>query len=223
MIPIKDHNPTHRTPWVNIAIIIANVAAFFYELSLGAHLEGFFASFGVVPADVLLAFSEHRYADGAVPFLTSMFLHGGWLHLGGNMLYLWVFGDNIEDKLGHGRYLVFYLLCGLAASILHVAIDPLSTIPTVGASGAISGVLGGYLLLFPRARVVTVIPIFLFIQLAELPALIVLGFWFVIQFFNGLVSLGVETGGMGGVAWWAHVGGFLGGMILILPFKKIRW
>jgi membrane associated rhomboid family serine protease len=136
------------------------------------------------------------------------------------MLYLWIFGDNIEDKLGHGRYFAFYVLCGLAAGALHVFIDPMSGIPTVGASGAISGVLGAYLLLFPRARVLTVIPVFVFIQLAELPAVIVLGFWFVIQFFNGLVSFGYETGGMGGVAWWAHIGGFLAGLVLILPFRK---
>jgi len=138
------------------------------------------------------------------------------------MLYLWVFGDNVEDKLGHGRYLVFYLVCGLAASLLHVFIAPSSSMPTVGASGAISGVLGAYLLMFPRARVLTVIPIFFFLQFAELPALVVLGFWFVMQFFNGLISLGYETGGMGGVAWWAHVGGFVAGLILILPFRKYR-
>ena len=136
------------------------------------------------------------------------------------MLYLWVFGDNVEDKLGHGRYLSFYLLCGLAATVLHIVLDPHSTIPTVGASGAISGVLAAYLVMFPRARVITVIPIFIFLQFAELPALVVLGFWFVVQFFNGLVSLGFETGGMGGVAWWAHVGGFVAGLVLVLPFRK---
>ena len=180
----------------------------------------FFFRYGIVPTDVVTAFSGYQYLDAITPFFTSMFLHGGWLHLAGNMLYLWIFGDNIEDRLGHGRYFAFYVLCGLAAGALHVIMDPLSGIPTVGASGAISGVLGAYLVLFPRARVLTVIPVFVFIQLAELPAIIVLAFWFIIQFFNGLVSFGVETGGSGGVAWWAHIGGFLAGFLLILPFRK---
>lgn len=220
MIPLRDINPTRRRPLVNIGLIGLNVIAFFYELSLGPGLEGLFFSYGIVPTEVLTAFSGYQYIDAVTPFFTSMFLHGGWLHLAGNMLYLWIFGDNIEDNLGHGRYLVFYMICGLIAGALHVMIDPLSEIPTVGASGAISGVLGGYLLLFPRARVLTLIPVFVFIQVAELPALLVLGFWFVIQFFNGLVSLGVETGGMGGVAWWAHIGGFLAGLALIVPIRR---
>jgi membrane associated rhomboid family serine protease len=223
VIPLKDKNPTHRVPVVNIALIVANIAVFLYEVSLGPRIEQFFLTFGVVPSDIVESFTSGRFRIGAVStFLTSMFLHGGWLHLAGNMLYLWVFGDNVEDKLGHGRYLVFYVVCGLAASLLHVFIAPSSSMPTVGASGAISGILGAYLFMFPRARVVTVIPIFFFLQIAELPALVVLGFWFVMQFFNGLISLGYETGGMGGVAWWAHVGGFVAGLILILPFRKYR-
>lgn len=220
MIPIRDINPTQKKPLVNIALIVLNVVAFVYEVSLGSRVEGLFFQYGVVPADVILAFSTYQLIDGGIPFLTSMFLHGGWLHLAGNMLYLWIFGDNIEEKLGHARYLGFYVICGIVAGALHVFIDPASTIPTVGASGAISGVLGAYLLMFPRARVLTVIPVFFFIQLVELPALFVLGFWFVIQFFNGLASLGFETGGMGGVAWWAHIGGFLAGMALVAPFRK---
>ena len=223
MIPLKDKNPTHRVPVVNIALIVANIAIFLYEVSLGPRIGQFFLTFGVVPSDIVESFTSGRFRIGAVfSLFTSMFLHGGWLHLAGNMLYLWVFGDNVEDKLGHGRYLVFYLVCGLAASLLHVFIAPSSSMPTVGASGAISGILGAYLLMFPRARVVTVIPIFFFLQFAELPALVVLGFWFVMQFFSGLISLGYETGGMGGVAWWAHVGGFVAGLILILPFRKYR-
>ena len=222
MIPLRDQNPTGRRPYVNIGFIIVNVAVFLYEVSLGAGVEMVFYRFGVVPEQVVTAFSDHRYVDGIVPFMTSMFLHGGWLHVGGNMLYLWIFGDNVEDKLGHLRYFVFYGLCGLSAGVLHVALAPASGVPTVGASGAISGVLGAYLLMFPKARVLTVIPVFIFLQLAELPALFVLGFWFVIQFFNGLVSLGYETGGMGGVAWWAHVGGFVAGIVLIVPFRKFR-
>ncbi len=138
------------------------------------------------------------------------------------MLYLWVFGDNVEDKLGHIRFLFFYLLSGIAASALHIYFDPMSNIPTVGASGAISGVLGAYILMFPKARVLTLIPIFIFIQLIELPAYIVLGLWFILQFFNGILSLGYTTAGTGGVAWWAHIGGFVTGFVLAIPFKKYK-
>lgn len=207
---------------MNVSIILANVAVFIYELSLGEReLERFFLQFGVVPQYVTTALYSFDVGLATIlPLFSSMFLHGGWLHLGGNMLYLWVFGDNVEDKLGHGRYLLFYVLTGLAASFAHIAIDPLSEIPTVGASGAISGVLGAYLLMFPGARVVTLIPVFMFLQVAELPALVVLGLWFVLQFFNGLASLGYETAGMGGVAWWAHIGGFVAGLILVKPFRR---
>ncbi|MFH0989766.1 MAG: rhomboid family intramembrane serine protease [bacterium] len=165
---------------------------------------------------------KDRNPTRRIPFVSSLFLHGGWLHLGGNMLYLWIFGDNVEDKLGHGRFIVFYLLTGFSASVLHIVIDPGSAIPTIGASGAISGVLGAYLLLFPGVRVLTVIPIFIFLQFVELPALVILGFWFVMQFFNGILSLGFETSGMGGVAWWAHIGGFAAGLILVMPFRKYQ-
>ena len=224
MIPIKDRNPTHRFPIFTILIILVNIVVFLYEISLDVKaLESFFLTYGVVPFSVNGAFGQGLLDPMAVfPLLSSMFLHGGILHLGGNMLYLWVFGDNIEDKLGRGRFLAFYLLCGLAATLLHIVIDPTSTVPTVGASGAISGVLGAYLLMFPKARVVTIIPIFFFLQVAELPALIVLGFWFVIQFFNGIASLGYETAGMGGVAWWAHIGGFIVGLLFVIPLRKYR-
>lgn len=223
MIPLRDKNPTDRVPFVNISIIVLNVAAFVYELSLGPRLEVFFFQFGLVPQSFLASINSYEIITNSfTPLFTSMFLHGGWMHLGGNMLYLWIFGDNVEDKIGHGRYLLFYLLCGIAASFLHVLIDPTSTIPTVGASGAISGILGAYLIMFPRARVVTVIPIFVFLHVAELPALFVLGFWFVIQFFNGLLSLGYQTAGMGGVAWWAHIGGFVAGLVLVIPFRKFK-
>ncbi|HEX9615230.1 MAG TPA: rhomboid family intramembrane serine protease [Bacteroidota bacterium] len=222
MIPLRDHNPTRKRPYVNFGLVLVNILVFLYEVSLGSGVEPVYYKLGVVPRDVMSAFAEYRYVEGIIPFVTLMFLHGGWLHLGGNMLYLWIFGDNVEDKLGHTRYFVFYALCGLAAGILHVVLDPSSGIPTVGASGAISGVLGAYLVMFPRAKVLTLIPVFVFLQVAELPALLVLGFWFVIQFFNGLVSLGYETAGMGGVAWWAHIGGFLAGLLLILPLRKYR-
>lgn len=219
MIPIRDRNPSRRTPIFNVGLIVANVAVFLYSLSLGPGLERLYYEFGMVPADVFRALNGQRYVDGVVPLFSSMFLHAGWLHLGGNMLYLWIFGDNIEDVLGHGRFVMFYVLCGLAASALHLALAPGSTIPTVGASGAISGILGAYLVLFPKARVLTVIPVFFFLQVAELSAIIVLGFWFVIQFLNGLTTIGASDAG--GVAWWAHVGGFAAGVILILPFRGI--
>jgi hypothetical protein len=223
VIPLRDINPTRRLPVVNVAIIVANVAAFLYEVSLGPRLDAFFATYAVIPYNITALFAGPAFhVTPLASLFTSMFLHGGWLHLGGNMLYLWIFGDNVEDKMGHTRYLVFYILCGLAASIVHIIVDPLSVMPTVGASGAISGVLAAYLLMFPRARVVTVIPILVFLQVAELPALIVLGMWFVLQFFNGLVSLGYETAGMGGVAWWAHIGGFVTGFVLVIPFRKFQ-
>jgi hypothetical protein len=223
MLPLRDKNPTHRTPVVNIVLIVANIAAFLYEISLGANLERFFLQYGLVPRFFLESLQSFQIVNGSiVPLFTSIFLHGGWLHLGGNMLYLWIFGDNVEDKLGHGRYFIFYIACGVVASLSHIALDPSSAVPTVGASGAISGVLAGYLIMFPKAKIVTVIPIFVFLQVAELPALVVLGFWFVIQFFNGLLSLGYHTAGMGGVAWWAHVGGFIAGLILVIPFRKFQ-
>jgi membrane associated rhomboid family serine protease len=221
MIPLRDRNPSHRIPIVNITIIAVNIVVFLYELSLGPELEQFFDRFGVVPYSFITALNSVDLGVSTfLPLFSSMFLHGGWLHLGGNMLYLWVFGDNVEDKLGHGRYIIFYLLTGIAASVAHIVIDPTSHVPTVGASGAISGILGAYLLMFPGARVVTLIPVFVFLQVAELPALIVLGMWFLLQFFNGLVSLGYETAGMGGVAWWAHIGGFVAGLLLVKPFRK---
>lgn len=222
MIPLRDKNPTHRVPIVNLGIIVVNVVVFLYELSLSEReLERFFLQFGVVPHALTTALYSFDFGVGTIlPLFSSMFLHGGWLHLGGNMLYLWVFGDNVEDKLGHGRYALFYVLTGLAASCVHVIIDPMSKIPTVGASGAISGILGAYLIMFPGARVVTLIPVFMFLQVAELPALVVLGLWFVLQFFNGIASLGYDTAGMGGVAWWAHIGGFVAGLIFVKPFRK---
>jgi membrane associated rhomboid family serine protease len=223
MIPLKDRNPTRRFPIITILLIVINILVFIYQLSLGLRLEGFYYKFSVIPSRIFDTIHSEIFRPLTIlTVFTSMFLHGGWLHLGGNMLYLWVFGDNVEDKLGHGRFLVFYLLCGVAATSLHIFIDPTSTVPTIGASGAISGVLGAYILMFPRARVLTLIPIFIFIQLAELPAFIILGFWFILQFFNGILSLGYATSGMGGVAWWAHIGGFIAGLLLVLPFRKYR-
>lgn len=228
MIPIKDDIPSKSYPIVNTTLIVLNVTAFFFELLLGDQLEFFIHQFGVIPFKYF--YSEAITIDGSVvqfsmseriiPLFTSMFLHGGWMHLIGNMLYLFIFGDNVEDRMGHFRYIVFYILCGLAGSFAHIITNPESTIPTIGASGAISGVLGAYLLLYPTARIIVIIPILFFWDIIKLPALIVLGFWFVTQLFQGTLALAVETTASGGVAWWAHIGGFAFGMIAINIFKK---
>ncbi len=228
MIPIKDDIPSRSYPIVNVTLIVINVIIFFFELSLGDNLEPFIRKFAVIP--IKYFYSGIRLNDGSVilfsleeriiPLFTSMFLHGGWLHLIGNMLYLWIFGDNVEDRMGHFRYILFYLLCGLAAAGVHIITNPESDIPTVGASGAISGVLGAYMMLYPFARVIVVIPILFFWDVVKLPALIVLGFWFVTQIFQGTLALAIETTAKGGVAWWAHIGGFVFGMLLVHIFKK---
>jgi len=180
-----------------------------------------FSTYGAVPKQILSPENIDHLKVGIVSLFTSMFLHGGILHVGGNMLYLWIFGDNVEDRLGHARFFFFYIFCGLGAALTHIILIGQSTIPMVGASGAISGVLGAYLISFPRVRLLTVIPIFIFIKLVELPAIVVLGFWFVIQFLNGYYSLqnagAVNTAG---VAWFSHVGGFVLGVLGILILKK---
>ncbi|HEY5998087.1 MAG TPA: rhomboid family intramembrane serine protease [bacterium] len=219
MIPLRDTVPTRTFPGVTVALIAANAAVFLYELSLGPEQADIFAStFGAVPAAVTGAASSAM--TGVPPLLTlvtSMFLHAGLLHLLGNMLFLWIFGNNVEDATGHLRFLVFYLACGVIAAVAHVATDPESTTKMVGASGAISGVLGAYLLLFPRARIVTLVFLGFFAQTIEIPAFFFLGFWFLLQFVSGALSLG---GAGGGVAWFAHVGGFIAGMVLLVPFKR---
>src|SRR5207302_11367872 len=222
MIPFRDNIPSRTFPLINISIIVANVLVFFYELSLGGRsLDRLITHYGIVPAAVFAwPQSDLAFAAVVVPFFTSMFLHGGWLHLIGNMWYLWIFGDNIEDRLGHFPYLIFYLLCGLGAGIVHTILNAGTAIPSVGASGAIAGVLGAYVVSYPFARVLTLIPIFVFLQVIEIPALLVLGFWFVMQFLSGTASLAVAGGNAGGVAWWAHVGGFVIGMILVGLFPR---
>lgn len=203
-------------------MILINIAAFIYELSLGRTLEDFILKFGVVPGLVVnWPETGMSFTAAILPFVTSMFLHGGWMHLIGNMWYLWIFGDNVEDRLGHFMYLVFYLLCGIGAGIVHTVLNADSFIPSVGASGAIAGVLGAYILSYPFARVLTLVPIFVFIQIIEIPAMIVLGLWFIMQFLSGtaaLVSTAATDGG--GVAWWAHIGGFVIGMVLLGLFPR---
>jgi membrane associated rhomboid family serine protease len=211
MIPLRDVIPSRTTPFVTVLLIAANAAAFLYEQSLtDRQLDRFLMTWGLVPA----AFSP-------ITLVTSMFLHGSWLHFLGNMLYLWIFGDNVEDRFGHGRYVVFYLLAGAAAAFLQTVFNPASRLPMVGASGAIAGVLGAYLVMFPHSRVLTLVPIFFFIQIIEIPAVILLGLWFLLQLASGVGSLGHGTGqDIGGVAFWAHAGGFVAGMLMVTLFRR---
>jgi membrane associated rhomboid family serine protease len=208
VIPLRDTIPSRRFPFVNLALIGLNCLCFLFELSLGDDLFSFIAIFGLVPARFHLVSTA-----GLVPLFSSMFLHSSWLHLLGNMLFLYIFGDNVEDRLGHARYLFFYLLCGVAAGLAQVYAMAGATIPMIGASGAIAGVSGAYFLFFPTARVVTLVPIFFFFEIIEIPAVVFLLLWFLMQILYG-VATGVGEGrAVGGVAWWAHVGGFLFGML----------
>jgi membrane associated rhomboid family serine protease len=221
MIPLKDINPRATTPFVTILIIVSNVVVFLYQLSLGSRGgQAFIYEFGMIPARVDLLLTGHGVTlpQALAPLFTSMFLHGGWLHIIGNMWFLWVFGDNIEDYFGHSKYLLFYLVCGIGAGLTHTLANLSSNVPAVGASGAISGVLGAYMVLYPRARVVTLIPLFIVFFTVQLPAFVILGYWFLIQFLSGLSSLGADTGG--GTAWWAHIGGFILGAVLVLASRR---
>jgi membrane associated rhomboid family serine protease len=212
VIPYKDDNPTSLFPFVTIGLIVLNCLAFAWELFGPVSGREIAYSYGAIPGNILSLTGDQPVGPVASIF-TSMFLHGGFMHLGGNMLYLWIFGNNIEDVLGHFRFLLFYLFSGVAAAYGHAIIEPLSAIPMIGASGAISGVLGAYALLFPRARIHTIIILGIFWQVIQVPALVVIGFWAVFQLLNGLMSKGLLNGG--GVAWFAHVGGFLAGILTI--------
>jgi len=216
MIPLRDSTRSHSFPIVNVTLIALNVLVFLKELSLPPqNVNSFFYTYGLTPGLVTsqLASGASLLAIG-LPFISALFLHGSWLHLLGNMLYLWIFGDNIEDRMGHLRYLLFYLLVGIIASIAHIIADPGSDIPIIGASGAIAGVLGAYFLAFPRAKVLTLVPVFFFITFIQIPAIIFLPVWFIIQVLNVFGTSGMAANS---VAWWAHIGGFIGGAIL-LPF-----
>jgi membrane associated rhomboid family serine protease len=208
MIPIRDQIPTRRVPVVTYLLIAANVLVFLLELLSGSYQNQLVYQFAVIPAHFMTNLSLGNVTD----IFTSMFMHAGWLHLGGNMLYLWIFGDNVEDSMGPVKYLLFYLFGGVVASLAHILTNPGSQIPTVGASGAIAAVLGAYLVLYPRARVMTIIPLGFFLRMTTLPASLVLGFWFLLQIVNGLLTLGSSD--IGGVAFWAHIGGFLTGVVL---------
>ena len=219
MIPLKDTVRARSFPLVNWILIGVNIFVFLFEVRLGSDAEAFIAALGVVPARILAAPSLGQ----VLTIFTSMFLHGGWLHLLSNMLALYIFGDNVEDRVGHGRYLVFYLICGLIAALTHIAFNSNSPVPTIGASGAISGVLGAYFILYPRARVITLIPIFILPWFIEIPAIVYLGFWFLSQLLNGTLAIVSGAQAFGGVAFWAHVGGFLAGLLLVKPFEQRRY
>ena len=225
MIPLRDSVPRRTFPFVNNLLLALNAGAFVLQVLQGPNLEAFLVRWAFIPDRLFHPSAWHASpAAGLVTLLTAMFLHGGVLHLAGNLLYLWIFGDNVEDALGHLRYLGFYLAAGVVAALLQAAVNPASAIPNIGASGAIAGVLGGYFVLYPRARVVTLVPLFFLFPLVEVPAGIYLLFWFLMQFWMGSANLAsagrqAETGG---VAWWAHVGGFVAGVLLILVLRPRR-
>jgi membrane associated rhomboid family serine protease len=225
-LPLKDLNPTQRFPFVTVALIAANVAVFVYELLLGHGVQGFITAYGMTPYEITHGADLTGSVTGLpivhtpgpplvhLTILTSMFIHGGFLHILGNMLYLWIFGNNIEDLLGPLRFFVFYIACGVVAALAHLLTDPGSVVPTVGASGAVAGVLGAYLVVHPRARVLTIVFLGIFIRMMLVPAGVLLVFWFVLQIFSGFGSLGAGARG-GGVAWFAHIGGFVAGIVLV--------
>ena len=226
MIPLRDANPTQRTPYVTIGLIVACFVVFAAELGLLASggessLETFLTRWGVVPADLTATWRAGNYVSAeTATLITSQFLHGGWFHLLGNMLYLWIFGNNVEDRFGRAGFLAFYLFGGVIAGLSQVAIDPTSTVPTIGASGAIAATLGAYFVLFPRARVTSLVFLGFFYQLIDVPAIIVLGFWFVLQLISGLASIGATESG--GVAVFAHIGGFLVGAVITRLLMVVR-
>jgi membrane associated rhomboid family serine protease len=224
MIPLRDNIPASRFPAATLGIIALNVLVFLHELKMGPRLEDTLLSFAIIPArytepDVARLFTvpEQIFA-----FFSSMFLHGGWLHLLGNMWTLWIFGDNVEDRLGRARFLALYLGSGVAAALLHIYTNAGSPVPTIGASGAIAGIMGAYFRFYPRARVETLVPPFIFGPTFVLPAVVFLGWWFFLQFFNGALSLGARGEGFSGIAWWAHVGGFLFGFTICLFARSTR-
>ena len=223
MFPLKDTIPSRTFPIITLSIIVINSIIFIYELYLGSDVDHLVSSLGVTPVLYTQAWQENPWQliSETVPLFSSLFLHGGWLHVISNMWYLWIFGDNVEDRTGHFRFLLFYLFCGILATFSHIILNPISDIPTIGASGAIAGVMGAYFILYPRSRIVTLFFLFIFVQIVEIPALYFLGFWIILQVISGTLSTGL-TAASGGVAWWAHIGGFLAGLIFIFSFRKTR-
>ncbi len=223
MIPYKDDNPTRTFPFVTILIIAINIFVFLFEITHPLGMKTITYSFGAIPHNIL-RFETNQPVHPAITVFTSMFMHGGIFHLAGNMLYLWIFGNNIEDRLGHLRFIIFYILCGIVAAYAHAFTNSDSTIPMIGASGAVSGILGAYLYLFPRAGIYTIIFLGFFVTTVKIPALIVISFWAIIQFINSIISSTVREAG--GVAWFAHLGGFLAGLLTIklwLPRRSKLW
>jgi membrane associated rhomboid family serine protease len=221
VIPIGDSPQRRSFPWVTLLLVLANVAVFAYELSLGSRqLDRFIASAGTTPVEILSGRDMAPPAPGSIyaTLVTAMFIHGGFLHIGSNMLFLWVFGDNVEDAFGHARFMSFYLLSGILAGLTHVLFNTQSIVPTVGASGAVAGVLGAYLVLFPRAQVRTVLFLGVFFTITRVPALLLIGFWFLSQLFSGLMALEVQEAA--GIAFWAHIGGFVAGFLLTGVFHR---
>lgn len=212
MFPLRDVIPSRTTPVVTVTLIIVNAALWFFEVSLSSDaLAEFLGTWGVVPA-----------AFVPTTLISSMFLHGSWWHVIGNMWYLWIFGDNVEDRMGHGRFIVFYVLCGVTAAIGHILINPASVVPTIGASGAIAGVMGAYLVLYPKSRVLTLIPFIIFYEIIELPAVALLGIWFLMQLVNAGAVAATASATGGGVAFMAHVAGFVMGTVAVFAFRKSR-
>ena len=220
MIPIKDENPKKNVPFINFIFIIANIVVYIYQPASEQMIRSFYNTYGLIPNNFMQALQGDWQQSLSIlqPLFTSLFVHGGFMHLAGNMLFLWVFGDNIEYAVGHINYIFFYIFCGIAATLTQVFIEPNSIIPIVGASGAISGVMGAYVLKYPKNQVTTIFIIFIFIKIIKMPAIYLLGFWFLFQVLQGYFSLGQET--LGGVAWFAHIGGFLSGIIFVNIFKK---
>lgn len=221
MIPLRDNLPSTTHPFITILLILACVAIFvyvYYGLESEPAVQRVLLEYGATPARLL---APGGFPDAAPTLVTSVFLHGSWLHLGGNMLYLWIFGDNVEDLMGHSGFLLFYLLAGAVATLTHALLNPTSTMPLIGASGAIAGVLGAYLILFPRARIRSLAILGYYVTTVSIPAVVYLPVWFLLQFFSGVASLGAGAGG-GGVAWWAHVGGFVTGIVLVPFFARRR-
>ncbi len=221
MFPLRDNIPARRFPAVNLWLIVVNILCFAYQFKLGPGSDHFILAWGFVPARFMYQQAENLFdLSRFLPVFSSMFLHGGIVHLVSNMWMLWIFGDNVEDIMGHGRYLGFYLLCGVASVFAQTLAGPGSPAPMVGASGAISGVLGAYFLTYPRAKILTLVPIFILFYLVDIPAFFFLGFWFVLQFVQGYFHL-LNGGAIhGGVAWWAHVGGFAAGLALLPLFRQ---
>lgn len=222
MIPLRDTTRSARFPFVNFTLIGLNILVFLFEVSLGDRMNLFIHSFGLIPAHVFSASAGVGLGDRVLPIFSSMFMHGGWLHLIGNALFLYIFGDNVESRMGHFKYLLFYLTCGVLAALFHIVTNFSSEVPMVGASGAISGVLGAYITFYPKSRILTLVPIFFFVQLIHIPAAVFIFIWFIIQFISGVGTLG-DTGKSGGVAFWAHIGGFVAGLILARFFEDKRF